>query len=57
MGVMFGSTYYKCRGLFLQYTHGKHGDADLKTISSENLNDKELGAWSALHRTLSTDAY
>jgi len=57
MNAMSGPTYYKCRGLFLQYTHGNHSDADLKSLSVKNLNDKELDAWSAHHRTLSMDAY
>jgi len=57
MGVMSDLTYYNCCGLFLQYTHGNRSDTDLKTISSKNLNDKELDAWSTFHRTLSTDAY
>lgn len=57
MNAMSGPTYYKCRGLFLQYTHGNHSDADLKSLSVKNLNDKELDAWSACHRTLSIDAY
>ena len=57
MSAMSGATYYKCRGLFLQYTHGNRSDADLKMVSSKTLNEKELDAWSTCHRTLSIDTY
>lgn len=40
MGAMSGRTYFKCCSLFLQYTYGNYSHADLKTLSSKHLNDK-----------------
>ena len=55
MGVLTGSQYYHCRGLYLQHIYGNHADAD--TQLRQKLGERENQEWSELHRTLSADAH
>ena len=57
MKAMDGSTFYKCRGLFLQNSHGHMSAMDSRALNSLHINTREEHEWAALAGTLKPDAY